>query len=275
MNKIKLNKFKRKIAQVYDRRQDTYDKGKAGNWHFNLACRLVESIDLRSGQKVLDLATGTGMVAIEAAKKVGSTGKVVGVDIASGLLKVARQKIADARLNNITLQLADIEVLDFAENSFDCVMCCSALPLLTDVPADLRLWHSFLAPEGKIGLCVFAETAFVHGVVLQKVARRYGVNLVMSDLTGTPDKCRSLLSTAGYRDIEINVEQYGSYISLDSSAEKSWDVSLQHPHCYPLLDLSSGDLEQAKAEYMAELEALVTSKGIWNDMTTYFVIANK
>ena len=275
MNKIKLNKFKREIAQVYDRRQDTYDRGKAGRWHYDLACRLVECVDVRSGQRVLDLATGTGMVAIEAAKKVGDSGQIIGIDIASGLLAVARQKIADARLNNITLQLADIEVLNFAENSFDCVMCCSALPLLTDVPADLRLWHSFLVPEGKIGLCVFAETAFIHGVVLQKVARRYGVNLTMSDLTGTPDKCRSLLSAAGYRNIDITTEQYGSYVSLDSSAEKSWDTSLQHPHCYPLLDLSSSDFNKAKAEYVKELEALVTDKGIWNDITTYFVVAQK
>ena len=275
MNKIKLNKFKREIARVYDRRQNTYDTGKAGSWHYDLACRLVELMDLRSGQKILDLATGTGMVAIKAAKKVGSTGKVIGVDISSSLLEVARQKIAAAQLNNITLQLADIEVLDFAENSFNCVMCCSALPLLTDVPADLRLWHSFLVPKGRIGLCVFAETAFVHGVVLQKVARRYGINLTMSDLTGTPDKCRSLLSTAGYKNIEITIEQYGGYIALDSSAEKSWNTSLQHPHCYPLFNLPSQDLEKAKAEYIAELEALVTDKGIWNDITTYFVTANK
>lgn len=69
--------------------------------------------------------------------------------------------------------------------------------------------------EGKIGLCVFAETAFVHGVVLQKIARRYGINLTMSDLTGTADKCRSLLSAARYKDIEITTEQYGSHIALD------------------------------------------------------------
>ena len=170
MNKIKLNKFKRAIAQAYDRRKDTYDTGKTGTWHADLARRLVECVGVQSGQAILDLATGTGMVAIEAAKQVGDSGKVIGVDISSGLLAVARQKIAAAKLNNIILQLADIEVLNFPENSFDCVMCCSALPLLTNVPADLRLWHSFLVLEGKIGLCVFAKTAFIHGVVLQKVA---------------------------------------------------------------------------------------------------------
>ena len=104
MNKIKLDKFKREIAAAYDRRQETYDRGKAGNWHYNLACRLVECSDLQAGNRVLDLATGTGMVAIEAAKKVGDSGQVIGVDIASGLLQVAQRKINKVKLNNIKLQ---------------------------------------------------------------------------------------------------------------------------------------------------------------------------
>lgn len=274
MNEIKLDKFKQEIAAIYDRRQVTYDTGEVGDWHHTIACRLVECTDIQSGQKVLDLATGTGMVAIEAASKIGSSGEVIGVDISSGLLAVARQKIDTAGLNNIILQLSDIEKLDFARNSFDRIFCCSALPLLTDIPADLRLWNSFLVPEGKLGLCVFAETAFVHWIILQKVARRYGINIVMNDVTGTPAKCRSLLEIAGYRDVKIITEQYGSYIPLQS-ADKSWDASLQHPHCSPLLNLSSPKLELAKAEYIIELEGLVTERGIWNDVTTYFVVAKK
>ena len=216
------------------------------------------------------------MVALEAATKVGSSGKVIGVDISSGLLAVARQKIDEAELNsNIILKLADVETLNFAKNSFDCILCCSALSLFTDVPSDLLLWHDFLVPEGKLGLCVFAETAFVHGVVLQKIARRYDVNLTMNDLTGTPAKCRSLLEAAGYKDLEITTKQYGSYITLESSASKSWNTSFQHPHCSPLLNLPPQELEQVRVEYINELEALVTEQGIWNDITTYFVIAKK
>ena len=273
---MQLDKFKQQIADAYDRRHDTYDRGGEDNWHYQLACSLVECADIRQGQKVIDLATGTGMVAIEAAKKVGDAGEVVGIDISPKLLEVARQKIDRQNLNNIVkLQLADIETLDFVPDSCDRILCCSALPLLTDVPADLRLWHSLLAPGGKLGLCVFAETAFVHGVVLQKVAQRHGIKIVMSDLTGTKAKCRSLLETAGYTDIKITAKQYGSYINLEPSAEKSWDVSLQHPHCFPLLELGSLELARAKAEYIEDLEALVTDRGIWNDITTYFVIGTK
>ena len=274
MSKIK-DRFKQNIAKIYDRRKDSYDRGGADNWHFKLARRLVECADIKAGDLVLDLATGTGMVAIDAAKQVGRSGKVVGVDLSPGLLSVARQKIETAALDNVELQLADVETLNFASNSYDRILCCSALPLFTNVPADLRLWYSFLKPKGKIGLCVFANTAFTAGVVLQKVARRYGIYIAMSDLTGTEDKTCSLLQTAGYTNIEITTEQYGSYLDLQSLAIKDWNISLQHPHCRPLLDLESSKLEQLKTEYQDELEALVTERGIWNDITTYFAIAEK
>ena len=271
----KLDRFKQNIARIYDRRQDSYDRGGADNWHFKLAYRLVECADLRVGDLVLDLATGTGMVAIEAAKKVGRLGKVVGVDISPGLLSVARRKVEIAALDNVELQLADVETLNFSPNSYDRILCCSALPLFTDVSADLRLWYGFLKPKGKLGLCVFANTAFTAGVVLQKVARRYDINIVMSDLTGTENKTRSLLQTAGYTNIEITTEQYGSYVDLESLAIKDCDISLQHPHCLPLLNLEDLKLEQLKAEYRDELAALVTERGVWNDITTYFAIAEK
>ena len=284
MSKIQLDEFKQAIAQIYDRRRDTYDRGGEDNWHYKLACRLVECAEIEPGQQVLDLATGTGMVAIEAACQVGESGEVIGVDISSGLLAVAQQKIDAADLNNIVrLKLADIETLDFSENMCDRVaepsahriLCCSALPLLKDVPASLRLWRSFLKPQGKLGLCVFAETAFVTGVILQKVARRYGINIVMSDLTGTEAKTYGLLEIAGYRNIQIVTEQYGYYTDLESVAIKDWDISLQHPHCQPLLQLEPDRLEQLKTEYRTELESLVTDEGIWNDITTYFVTAEK
>jgi hypothetical protein len=139
----------------------------------------------------------------------------------------------------------------------------------------LRLWRSLLKSGGTIGLCVFAETAFVAGVVLQKVARRYGIKIIMSDFTGTEAKTRSLLQTAGYKSIKLTTEQYGYYTDFESIAIKDWDISLQHPHCQPLLNLEPEQLEQLKAEYTVELRALITSKGIWNDITTYFVIAEK
>ncbi|MGB7442008.1 MAG: methyltransferase domain-containing protein [Coleofasciculaceae cyanobacterium] len=269
--KIELDDFKQQVADIYSQRSETYDQG---DFHPKIAHCLIEYAAIESGQKVLDIATGTGLVAIEVAELVGKDGQVVGVDISTGLLEQAEHKISAAGLNNIELMLADAETLDFPNNTFDRVLCCSALPLFTNVPADLRLWRSFLKPNGLIGLCVFADTAFIAGVVLKKVAQRYGVSLVFSDLTGTEEKCHVLLQEAGFQDIEFKTEQFGKYASLNQ-IKWPWENILEYPLCRPLKQLSSQQLEQAKAEYEAELEALVTDKGIWNDITTFFVFGRK
>lgn len=269
-----LNEYKQQIADLYSRRSQTYDDG---DWHPRIAHRLVEHARISRGQHVLDIATGTGMVAIEAAQLVGSEGRVVGVDISDGMLEQARRKVEALGLSNIQFQLADAEALDFPENNFDVVLCSSAFIWMSDLNAALQLWHRLLKPGGLIGFHAFAETAFVGGVVTQKVAEKYGISYAMSKPTGTIEKCHDLLAAAGFEAIEIKPEQDGSYISLEQ-AKRMWAGS-EHPapgqFPNPLSQLSSEQLEQAKAKFEAELEALVTEQGIWNDITIFFTFGRK
>jgi ubiquinone/menaquinone biosynthesis C-methylase UbiE len=271
---LELDDYKQQIADLYSRRSPTYDEGE---WHPRIAHRLIEYAQISRGQHVLDIATGTGMVAIEAAQLVGSEGRVVGVDISTGMLDQARHKIEALGLNNIELQLADAEALDFPANCFDRILCSSAFIWMADISAALRLWHRFLKPGGLIGFHAFADTAFIEGIVMQKVVKKYGVSLTLSEPTGTAEKCHNLLASAGFEAIEIKPEQDGSYISLEQ-AKRMWTRSSQpvpgqFPH--PLSQLSSEQLEQAKAGFDAELEALVTDQGIWNDILTFYVFGRK
>lgn len=270
-NFLKLDEFKQQIADMYSQRSSNYD---SGEFHPLIAHRLIEYANIHRGQKVLDVATGTGLVAIEAAQIVGSGGRVIGIDISAGMLKQAKLKAKAARLNNIEFQLADAETLDFADRSFDTILCSSALILMSDVPAALRRWHHLLKIGGLIGFHGFAETAFVAGVVLGKIARKYGVSLNFNELTGTQEKCYALLAEAGFVDIEVKSEQYGSHISLNQ-AKKAWASSLKNPLCRQLQQLSPEQLVQAKADYEAELQALATDKGIWDDVTIFFSFGRK
>ncbi len=273
-DQLALNEYKQQIADLYSSRSQSYDDG---NWHPQIAHQLVEYAHISQGQHVLDIATGTGMVAIETAQIVGSQGRVIGVDISAGMLAKAREKVAALGLSNIEFQLADAEALNFPANSFDRVLCSSALIWMADIPAALRLWYQFLKPGGLIGFHAFANTAFVAGVIAQEVVKKYGVSLAFSKPTGTVEKCHNLVAAANFEEIEIKTEQYGDYISLEK-AKQMWATSNhpapgQFPH--PLLQLSSVQLQQAQAEFDAELEALVTEKGIWNDITIFFVFGCK
>jgi demethylmenaquinone methyltransferase/2-methoxy-6-polyprenyl-1,4-benzoquinol methylase len=94
---------------------------------------LVESSGVGSGSKVLDICTGTGSVALRAAETVnGDGGKVVALDFSRGMLKKARDKIAQKGPGNLYLVQADVSDLPFAEGSFDCVTCSHAMYELTE-----------------------------------------------------------------------------------------------------------------------------------------------
>lgn len=87
---IELNKYKQQIANLYSDRSPNYDRGE---WHSQIAHRLVEYAQLRTGQSILYIATGTGMLAIEAAQIVGYSGQVKGIDISVGMLDVAKKML--------------------------------------------------------------------------------------------------------------------------------------------------------------------------------------
>lgn len=274
-HQVELSEYKQQIADLYSRRSSTYDNG---DWHPRIAHRLVEYAHIRPGQQVLDIATGTGMVALEAAQIVGALGRVIGVDISTGMLEQARRKVAALGLSNIEFQLADAEALDFPLNSFDDIFCSSALIWMSDLVGALRLWYGLLKPKGLLGFHAFADTAFVEGVVAQRVLEKYGVSLLFSKPTGTVEKCQKMLQQAGFSEIEIKSEQDGSYISLEK-AKGMWigngssPVPGQYPN--PLLQLTPEQLAQAKLEFDASLEALQTEQGIWNDLTTFYVFGRK
>ncbi len=271
---LNLEMYKQEIADLYTGRSQTYDNS---NWHLQIAHRLVEYGQVSSGQYILDIATGTGHVAISAAQLVGVEGKVIGIDISSGMLEQARHKTERLNLKNIEFQLADAELLNFATNSFDRVFCSSAFIWMSNLSAALRLWHNCLKPGGIIGFHAFADTAFISGVVTQKVAQKYGISFVNNKPTGTVEKCQNLLQQAGFETIDIKVEQDGSYISLDE-AKKMW-LGVSHPtpgqYPPPLSQLSLEQLAQAKAEFETELEALQTEQGVWNDITIFYVYGRK
>lgn len=186
-DKIDLDEYKQQVADYFDRRTN-YDS--ESEFHPTLAHRLIERANIREGQTILDIATGTGLVAIEAAQIVGDRGYVVGVDISPGMLDRAKRKIEAAGLTNIEMRLADVETVEFSENSFDRILCCCAVPYIPNIPANLRRWWSFLKPGGLIGITGVSETAYIMGIVVTEIAQNYGIKMPKwNEATGTEEKC--------------------------------------------------------------------------------------
>ena len=268
-DKTEIEEYKQQVIADFNARTN-YDN----DFRYRFANPLIELAQLRSGQNVLDVATGTGIIAIASAEIVGSEGKVVGVDISSGMLNQARRKIAAAALQNIELIEADADYLNLDDESFDAILCSSAIVYLRDIPTTLQKWYRFLKPGGILAFSCNAQTAFTASIVFRVKAENYGISIPNpNEILGTPEKCQNLLQQAGFKDIKVVTEQFGFYLSNAEEAEKFWQGNANSAYGFKVFQLSPEKLAQLKAEYIAEIE--VATQGFWNDITTFFVLARK
>ncbi|MDR8394306.1 class I SAM-dependent methyltransferase [Aliifodinibius sp. S!AR15-10] len=112
--------------------------------------QLVSHAGITPGQRVLDIACGTGILARTAAKQVGENGSVVGLDMNPGMLSVARQLAPD-----LEWQQGIAEELPFEDNSFDITFCQFSLMFFQDKQTAIREMLRILTSQGRLYIAVF------------------------------------------------------------------------------------------------------------------------
>ena len=145
------------VAGKYDLMNDLMSFGVHRLWkrHF------IAISNIQPGQRVLDLAGGTGDIAALMCKRVGSHGSVVLSDINEAMLAVGRQRMEDRGLvGNIEYLLANAEKLPFADAEFDAVTIAFGLRNVTDQPAALREMLRVLKPGGRAMILEFSKVKF-------------------------------------------------------------------------------------------------------------------
>jgi ubiquinone/menaquinone biosynthesis C-methylase UbiE len=271
---LTLNDHKRWVAASFDQASANYD-AYARRYHSLSAKRLVEILALTEGQKTLDIGTGTGAAAIAAAQFVGTEGQSIGIDISESMLKKAKTNAKAAGLNNVEFYVGDAENLDFEDNSFDAVLCCSSLTYMQDYSSTLLEWKRVTKPGEKV-----AFTSYIYEKAFQPIAMmardrlsKYGVPLPYpNELIDTPDKCYDLLASVGLDCIIVSTEQFGYYLP---NAHEWWDCAWHSPLGYQLHQLELAQINQFKSEHIQEIESLATSQGIWLDVPVIFAVGRK
>ena len=142
------------VASRYDIMNDVMSLGVHRLWK-RFA---VEQAGVRIGQKVLDVAGGTGDLSAQFVAKVGSTGHVTIADINPAMLEVGRGRLADQGLaGNIEFVQADAEDLPFPDNHFDCVSIAFGLRNVTHMDRALASMFRVLKPGGRLLVLEFSK----------------------------------------------------------------------------------------------------------------------
>lgn len=143
-----------RVAERYDLMNDLMSFGIHRLWkHLT-----IEIANIREGQRVLDLAGGSGDLTRLLLKKVGTKGHVVLADINDAMLNVGRDRLMDEGLiSNLSFVQADAEKLPLANGSFDAVVIGFGLRNVTNKQAALNAMYRVLKPGGKVMILEFSE----------------------------------------------------------------------------------------------------------------------
>lgn len=220
--------------------------------------RLVDLAEIGPGDRVLDVATGIGEPALAAARRVAPGGRVVATDIAPGMIELARERAAEAGVDNVEFVEVDAEALDFPDGGFDAVLSRFGLMFFPDLAEALVRMRRALVPGGRLAAAVWPQPERVPFVALafSVVARELelpppgpGVPgpFSLADVPGL----EAAIAAAGFADVRS--ETVSLKVELDSAAAYG---EFMHDIAAPIQGLlAARPPEQANAVWEAIVEA--------------------
>jgi len=150
---------------AFQRRVQRYGWDKAANyyenfWHDQLRPAqdlLLDMLELKTGERVLDVASGTGLVSFRAKQLVGDSGFVLGTDISEKMVDISNEMAKDRGERNIQFTRMDAEHLETDDDNFDACMCALGLMYVPDPLKALREMHRVLRPGGRAAAAVWGQ----------------------------------------------------------------------------------------------------------------------
>ena len=190
-------------AELYERYAARYI---LGPW----APGLVDAAGVRTAERVLDLACGTGAVARVAGDRVGASGAVTGLDLNAGMLAVARSLPAPPGAAITWIERSALDT-GLPDGSFDVVLCQQGLQFFPDKTVALREIRRVLVPGGRVAISVW-RTAGVYNAAVGTVLRQQIGMDVASRFCASRDVPRDgellrLAVAGGFRDATLSVQR--------------------------------------------------------------------
>ncbi len=261
---INVNHDSKSLAEKYD---------KVSGYQYINGLALVKKLNISSRHKVLDVGCGTGRLTLEVAGKVDH---ITGIDPSSQRIEVARKKLTQMNLENVTFELGNSdEIGRYGEDVFDVIYLNAVFHWINDKEEALNNIYRTLKPGGKLGICTGdKDNPFTVKIVANEVLRRAGIINEDADFSAPVNtlELNSLLRKSGFGLIGIELKKDPRYFETPAKCLEYVEASSFGNF---LGNISVSEREKVQAEIMTELKKYQTSQGIESIYHDLFAFAEK
>jgi ubiquinone/menaquinone biosynthesis C-methylase UbiE len=260
------SKHKQQISTVFNSVAGDYDSPALRFFSFT-ADAMVDYLQPRSDWKVLDVATGTGALAIALAQAV-QQGRVMGIDLSEAMLAKAEKNIQKMSLENVDLFEMDAEEPEFHSDYFHAVTCSFGLFFIPDMEKALRQWQRVTRPGGTVLFSSFTDTAFKRlGEIFMEDLKQAGVDVENRPLASArlhhADTCRELMASTGFVNVRQLELQKGYHLKDEN---EWWDAVWGAAMRGLVMQIPAAERDDFKRRHLEHVAELVGDDGLWMDV---------
>lgn len=222
---------------------------------------LLENAQVNNGDKILDVAAGTGLISFPLANKIGENGQVIATDISDEMVNIGNEHASLSNVNNIVFKQMDAENIDIDNNTFDLVTCALGLMYFPDPDVSISEFYRVLKPGGRAIAAVWGSRkkcgwSEIFPIVDARV--KTDVCPMFFNL-GENQTLKYPFENAGFKDIAIHrIETKLIY----SSAEAACDAAfLGGPVAMAYSRFDDNTKKAARIEYINSIEPYKTENG--------------
>jgi ubiquinone/menaquinone biosynthesis C-methylase UbiE len=222
---------------------------------------LFRLANLGRGERILDVACGTGLVTFPAAHAVGPDGGVIATDISEAMVTHLAAEAQRRGVEQLEARRGEAEDLQFPDASFDAVLCALGLMYVPDPLASLREMHRVLKPGGRMISAVWGERkscgwADIFPIVDARVASEV---CPMFFHLGTANRLADLAAEAGFQ--AVRAERIRTLLRYNSGDDACGAAFAGGPVALAYSRFDDQVRAEAHAEYLASIEPYRTSAG--------------
>jgi ubiquinone/menaquinone biosynthesis C-methylase UbiE len=217
--------------------------------------RMLEMAELAPGERVLDVACGTGLVTLRAAGAVGSGGEVIGTDISEEMVKVARRTSADQGVSHVRYERGEAERIEFEDASFDTVLCGLGLMYVPSPHEAVAEFLRVLKSGGRSSVSVWGQRnrcgwADIFPIVDARVQSEVCPAFFQ---LGTGDTLRIVMEQAGFQ--QVSVDRLATVLHYDSDEQALMAAFVGGPVALAYSRFDEKTRTETHAEYLGSIEA--------------------